>query len=428
MEKKKKLLLLFGGLAVLAIIIGAIFRNRNAEDELPRVSWVEVEAKSLQETVSGSGDFVSLRRTTLQSSIPGRIETIHISDGDEVESGDILLSLDERDYRNAMDQARVAYETVLRRTQEELLGLRQSYIQSRDAEIRARDLEERTRNLFELGSVSREDWLQAEEGLQNAVMASESARQRVNLSLGTPLDREPPEDIESYKSAVIHAPEVRGAALSVQAAMDEVNHCTIRAPEDGFITGLNLHPGDAVTPQTLLFRIESLDEMIAEITIDEVDIGKIAVGDPVSITSDSLVGNSLIGEVLSIAPVVERIGNLRAAVVKTSVEGNDSILRAGASCLVKIEVSSRLPETVIPVTAFFSHTGALWAYRIVEETGDDGFSRTVLEKSLVELGRSSLDEVVVTSGLSAGDRVVTGNLSNLRDGIAVELAADDESP
>ncbi|MCG8454133.1 MAG: efflux RND transporter periplasmic adaptor subunit [Spirochaetales bacterium] len=455
--KKKSLLFAVGGILIVgAIVVGGFLKGRSSEVEIPHVQYTQAALETLEETVSGSGIFASRETASIRSKIVGRVTEVAVDDGQWVDTGDILLNLDSESYSNALERAQVAYETTRRQTQTQLFSLRSDYMRAVDTAQRAEEAAKRTESLFHSGSVSQESWDKASDELERTRLALEVARQKANLAMGQSLNGNPGEDINIYLNAVETSPEVMRAKLAVQAAERELADCTIRAPHSGYVTYLTLNPGDNVTADLTLCRIESLDEMEAEISIDEVDIGKISLGDEVRITTDSLIGIELKGRVRSISPVVQKVGNLRAAKVKATIDQEGHVLRAGASCLVKIDVSTTVPELVIPIDAFYSYGGSIWAYRLVDQDAgneeDKGQDPENAEKDLdepsevdqdvseedfddqnlkklqkvqIELGRSSLDMAVVIEGLDAGDLIVSGNLGALRDGLMV--TADDGS-
>jgi hypothetical protein len=66
----------------------------------------------------------------------------------------------------------------------------------------------------------------------------------------------------------------------------------------------------------------------AEVTVDEVDIGKIKVGDTALITTDSLIGKEISGQIKAISPILELFGNSRAGKVVIGMDETDLPLRS----------------------------------------------------------------------------------------------------
>ncbi len=116
------------------------------------------------------------------------------------------------------------------------------------------------------------------------------------------------------------SPEVEQALLSLRSAQDNVTRCTVLSPAAGTVTKVQPSVGDMVSPNSPLVRVEDLGDMLAEIQVDEVDIGKIHVGQPAEITSDSLIGLTLRGIRETIAPTITSLGSTRVSLVDLRID------------------------------------------------------------------------------------------------------------
>ena len=252
----------------------------------------------------------------------------------------------------------------------------------------------------------------------------------MNLRLGNPLGSEPSLDTSADASVVEASPEVAQAKVSLESAQENLDKCTVRAPLSGTVTAVTPTVGDLVTQNSPLIRIEDLSAMRAEVQIDEVDIGKLSVGNSAEITSDSLIGTTLSGKVVSIAPTITSAGSTRVSTVKVSIlgpaGGAELPLRSGASCSVKITTQTKKDVLNIPLTAFVSRAGEERSFVLApvdtaagkkQDTGKPQVYR--LEEKTIKTGISTINSIEVTSGLTAGEIIANGTLNQLRVGMLV---------
>jgi hypothetical protein len=184
--------------------------------------------------------------------------------------------------------------------------------------------------------------------------------------------------------------------------------------------------------------------MRAEVQIDEVDIGKLSVGNAAEITSDSLIGSTLEGLVTSIAPTIASAGSTRVSTVKVSIRASVLQLRSGASCSVRITTQTKADVLNIPLTAFLSRANAEHAFVLVplsegETTAakaavqgapaaqSDGTTQQKgakpivyrLEERTIKTGVSTINSIEVKTGLNEGEMVANGSLNQLHSGMLV---------
>jgi len=186
-----------------------------------------------------------------------------------------------------------------------------------------------------------------------------------------------------------------------------------------------------VAPNVPLVQIQTLGDMLAEIQIDEVDIGKLRVGQAAEITSDSLIGQTIKGTVSSIAPTVTSLGSTRVSLVdvridRSSLPAGSAVIRSGASCTARISTNVKEGALLVPLAAFVTEENTSYVYLLTPTAKKNAAGADVylLSKKQIETGISDVNNVEVSKGLSAGDQIVAGGLNLLRDGIMVTVRKD----
>ena len=182
-------------------------------------------------------------------------------------------------------------------------------------------------------------------------------------------------------------------------AQETLTDYSIRAPFGGIISTVSVSKGDTASINTVMGSIIT-HEKIATITLNEVDIAKVKVGQKVNITFDALDDLAVEGEVYE----VDAIGTVSQGVVSYSVKisfnvDNESV-KPGMSISANIISESVSDVLVIPSGAVKTMGGKSF----VEVMNSDG----KVERKTVEVGITDDTSIEVKSGLTLGEKVVTG--------------------
>ncbi len=214
--------------------------------------------------------------------------------------------------------------------------------------------------------------------------------------------------------------EVRSAELSVkqrqdslQDAKDKLADYYIRAPYDGVVGKIDVTLGQEVGSGKSLVSVITKQKM-ATVSLNEVDIAKVKVGNPVTLTLDALEGVELKGEVAD----VDLIGTTSQGVVTYTARivfdaGNNQI-RPGMSVSSTIVVSSREGVLVVSNAAIKSTPrDGSYVEVLAEKTEDRAVmmqgveSATLPTRKTIETGLVGENTTEIVSGLVEGDQVIT---------------------
>lgn len=235
--------------------------------------------------------------------------------------------------------------------------------------------------------------------------------------------------------------DVRSAQASVDSAQaqlqfdsEQLADTEVKAPFDGVIqtvgsvtstsgTTSQLTVGDAVQPGQTLFTIAGAGPMIVRAQVDEQDIINVKVGQHAFVSGEDFPGRTLVGTVIRIAPVViaQNQGTTAAKNVETTIALAQTypFLRHGMSADVDI-VTGKAPNALtVPTSAVLTQGSAHYVFVVKDNT---------LKKVAVQTGLSSDTDMVVRSGLRAGETVVALPNSDLKDGENVTPAAATPAP
>lgn len=236
----------------------------------------ETNHRSITEKVSVSGTIEALDSRVVSAENSGRITSIHVALGQQVDSGDLLLSIDAELYTNNLDLAKTNLN-------QRMAGLSRALAYQSQAESAWRLSEEQLNvqvNAYEKGLIS-----------QTEFDAFQSNHIRIQG------------EYESSKHAADEARYlVQAAENSINDAKNSLDRTSIYAPAGGVITELNIHEGETIvgTAQmqgSSLLTITNFDTLLFRAEVSESDIPRIHLDDSAKIVLDAYPGKTIFAKV-----------------------------------------------------------------------------------------------------------------------------------
>jgi membrane fusion protein (multidrug efflux system) len=214
------------------------------------------------------------------------------------------------------------------------------------------------------------------------------------------------QELESQRYQI----ELRTIAL--ERARQGLDDTEVRAPIAGIVAERMVDEGVTISANTRLFHVLDPDPLLAVIHIPDSGRQNLGVGQEVEVHAAG--GILAAGTITRISPVVDA----ESGTVKVTVELRDSgsgALLPGTFVTVQVPTETRPNALVVPKRAILLERDQNIVYRVQEG---------VAVRTPVAIGLSAHDVVEVTSGLSAGEVVVTIGQESLRDGAAVRAAGE----
>ncbi len=246
---------------------------------------------------------------------------------------------------------------------------------------------------------------------------ADAALAKVNLERAQLLRRS-----ESAPQAELDAAEARAKQANAAVATLEATLAkkTLRAPFDGRISIRQVELGQVVGPGTPVASLQSVSPIYAEFWLPQQALAEIRAGQRARVRTDAFPGASWDGEITTVNTEVDvATRNVR---VRATFPNPDGRLRPGMFANVDVLSKEKQRVLMIPATAviFAPYGDSVFA---IEEKKDEktGKAALVARQKFVRLGDRRGDFVAVTSGLSAGERVVASGAFKLRNGMAVAV-------
>ena len=352
----------------------------------PQVSLHTVSRGVVEKTVSNTraGTVDACRRSKLSMPIGGRVDALHVDEGDRVEAGQVLLSLWNKD-RLAMTTQAKAHLLAMRHSAEKMC------VEAANAEREARRLE----TLHKKNLASRE--------------AMELGRTRAEAG-------------EFGCQAARDEEQVAEANLQMnQVLLDETY---LRAPFAGIVAEINGEIGEYVTPSppgvATPPAVDLIDYSCLYVTapIDEVDAGQLVAGLPARLSLDAFRGETFRGKLDRVAPYVLDFEK-QARTVEIDVLFDDPEIRSrllvGYSADIDIILETHEDVLRVPTEAVMEDDRVFRFHR------DSG----ALELVPIIVGIRNWNFTEVIEGLEAGDEIVLSlDVPGLAAGLTVEATDD----
>lgn len=215
------------------------------------------------------------------------------------------------------------------------------------------------------------------------------------------------EDVEEgYTDLEIRTQElaVETAEQTLSDAKTAYNNCWIKAPFSGTIASVDAIVGDNASSGTVMGSIIT-DAMVATITLNEVDIASVEIGQEVELTFDALDDLAVTGEVSEIDTVGTVSQGVVSYTITISFETDNASIKPGMSITANIITESVKDVITVPSSAV--KTMGNTSYVQILNNG-------VPEKRTVEVGISDDTTTEIKSGLSEGEKVVTSTVSGTK--------------
>ncbi|HVE50783.1 MAG TPA: efflux RND transporter periplasmic adaptor subunit [Casimicrobiaceae bacterium] len=332
--------LIFGTLVAL-IALGAWYAwtTLGASRGDAQFRLAKVDRGTLVSTVSAAGTLSAVTTVQVGSTISGQVREILVDFNSQVKKGQLLARIDPDTFELKVRQAEAdvdAARTALLQRESDLIAMRSQVIRSKiSAEDAKRDLE-RKESLLAKGFISSAE-------RDKAVFVERGADETVRTGAA---------QIASAEAQVANAKAiVRQREAALASARNDLSKTSITAPVDGVVISRQVEPGQTVAASlsspTLFTLAQDLRQMQVDVSIDESDIGRIRISQPVTFTVDAFAGRTFEGTVQQIRKAAQTVQNVVTYTVVVSANNPTLTLVPGMTANVRIVTDSR--QNVIKV-------------------------------------------------------------------------------
>ncbi len=313
----------------------------------------KVTRETIELNVEVSGDIEPLEQVEVKAEVSAKLKKILVELGTQVERGQLLFELDDKELLTQMETAKLEIESAR-------LGLEKTLSDH-----------ERNQRLFEKELVPARDVTDSLTEKELAENAVERAQKRV------------------------------------QNVEDQLSKTLINAPISGLILEMPVVEGQVVVAAasvnsgTLLMKLADMSNLIIKTHINQIDVAKLSLKMPVNFFLDPIPGEIFKGKVHTIAPTASVKQNVKGFEVEIVIPEPDPRLKPGMTANVVAPIEVREQVLSVPLSTVYSEPDRS---KVVYVQPED--PKAAVEKREVKIGVANLDYVEVISGLEEGETVL----------------------
>ena len=364
------------GIAVVAlIIIISVFLasgkdSSNTEQDI-KFKEVKAERGTFQIQVSANGVVKPIDRVEIKSKASGEVVELPVEEGDFIHKGDLIARLDQKDEKANFEQAQADLDIA----NAQLTQAQRTY--------------DRREQLFKSNLISEEE------------------RDQIILNLAV------------AKGKVVQA------KTALERAKERLSEAVVRAPIDGVVLQKYVEQGQIIASGinnvgggTPIIDIADMASVYIEAGIDEVDIGKIEVGQSATVIADAYPELRFHGKIVRIDPEATIEQNVTLFNVIIEVENTAGKLKSGMNTNIEITIQKQDDVLLAPTVALQTSQTGNWQ----GSRSQDPNERMVLLKKgdkfvphKITIGASNFKQVIITAGLDEGNILGVPMVSRLKE-------------
>lgn len=403
-----------------------------------------IKTRDLEAIVSASGKIQPKRLVNISADTSGRVVDLAVNEGDRIKKGQFLLQIDPKSLRTRVDSGTASLQAA----EGSLDQLRQSVETARAQLDQAQKTAARQRDLWNQQLTTRESLEKAD---NDVVVATSAVHER-------------------EKQVTSQAARIDQERAGLESARYNLSKVRIESPIDGIVTRRNIQEGETAVigtmnnAGTVLLTLADMSVIQAEVEVDETNIPNVSLGQTAKVTIDALPDRTFKGHVSEIgnSPIQStstQSSTTQATNFKVVVMLDEQIpdVRPGFTCTADITTATRSNVTAVPIPAVAVRELVFDANNQVVKAPVDPRKRRTTSSSVepvaaaaelkpgetrketegvfvfrggkvefvpIKVGISGDKYFEVTTGLKAGDQVVTGPYNSVRgmtDGDTVKV-------
>ena len=373
-------------LALIAVVIWWFSKSSGLPVQAAVAQNAGASAGGPASLLDASGYVVARRSATVSAKITGKVTEVLIEEGQSVKEGEIVGRLDDTNIRAQFNQAQAQ------------LG----FAKASHAQVRV-----------QLANAERDLKRKQQLRQQNYVSQSEIDNAQTTL-----------DDLKAQLETAARNVDVSREGLDV--AQKNLDDTVVRAPFSGVVTVKAAQTGEIVSPlsagggftRTGIGTIVDMDSLEIEVDVNESFLNRVHADQPASAKLNAYPDWEIPCKVIAIIPTADRA----KATVKVRVGFSQRDARILPDMGVRVSFMSEAPKAN---DAGQQKPGVQIPARAVQAQGAQGVVFVIrddkLERRAVKLGAKSGDNLIVQSGLSAGERVAIGDNTKFADGLVVSI-------
>ena len=405
--KSTTLVLILLGLGVLVLLLAA----REGRDRPISVATMHAVRQNLISWITTNGKVEPVEPRIIQAQLTTFIEAVAVKEGQRVDRGRLLMTLDAKDLKTELAHVReqlVAAENerkvaVTGGSPEEIAQLDSDLVKT-NAEIdRLRSERDSLERLYPRAATRQEI-----EQTKTALAKAEADKRLIEEKRRAILERSKPQ----AERATLRIEEARN---SIQSLEDKLKSARVTAPAGGTVYSLPARAGTYVHTGDLLAELADLTRIRIRVFVDEPELGSLKQAQAVEITWEALPDRTWNGLVDQLPKTIVARGTRNVGEVLCSVDNKTGELLPNTNVNVRIRTAQRENTLTLSRAAVRGDGNARYVFVVEQDR---------LRKRDVKVGIPNATDYEILSGITENDVVALPGASEFQEGMAVTVAQE----
>lgn len=324
--------------------------GQSHEAEFPARLLTKAEKRNIDFSVEVAGDVAPSFQLDVKSEVSAKVKAIHVEAGDTVKSGDLLVEIDDSDLLTEKQSVLTEIDGAKLEMEKD----RRNY--------------ERAKELFEAKLISREQF----DNLTSEFDISQNNLLRAQRKLAI--------------------------------TEDKLRKTKVTSPIDGTVLTLPVIEGQvviaaaSVNSGTTLMTVANLDKLLVQTHVNQVDVARLKVEQPVKLKVESLKDVVMNGKISFIAPIATVKTNVKGFDIEATIENPNARLRPGMTVNLTIPIAKADDAVSVPISAVFRGEGNK---KVVYVRNGNA-----AEKREVRIGVTNFDFAEIKEGVQEGETIM----------------------
>lgn len=404
------------------------------EETFTAVKVTEVQPTSIEKTLVYTGKIEPVETVSVISKLSGTVTSTNKNVGDSVTQGETLFTIDQKDIKNAIDQASAQansaslavksaqnsynnitgtqFDQSLLQLEGTIETLENSLKQAQDSLDLATTTYNNAKALFNAGAMSKVEYDQAELAYNNAKIAVDNTKAQLKQTQESYDLTKNNLVSESKASAQIGISQAQASAQSAQLALDiaeqNLTDTSPKSPISGVVSQKGATAGQMISAGTQAYTVTNIDEVTATVKVSENIINTLSIGGSVQVNINAL-NKTYTGVISEINPIADQTSTYP---VKIKLQNADHEIKPGMFCEISFITESADNVIVLNREVVLRNMDEFYVY-VVQD------NKAVVRD--VTTGIDNGDKIEILSGLKKGDIVITEGYTYVTDGEQINI-------
>ena len=340
------------------------------------VKVVPVKRGDLVMRLESPGEAFTEKIIVLKSEVSGNIKTLNAKEGKHVRAGEVLVEIDDQEYRLRWERAealRLKYLSDLLLDKQFAPPEKEMDAAAAEKIKKAEQDFSRAGSLYGQGMISRADFEKAKRSYESLLIESGAKQEEVMAA----------------------AKGLTQAEIDTRIAQLELERTKIRAPFAGIISDIRVSPQENISAGREMFTLVDISQIKVQAKVLESEIGKMRVGYEAALRFSAYPGKTFKGHVEAVSPVVNPED--RTCAVHIAVDNPQEEIKPGMHAEVEIAADIYKDRLLVPQEAVLVRGGRKLVFTV-----EEGLAKW----KYIEVGLENKDYAEVLDGVKEGEMVI----------------------